>query len=211
VDTFIPGTPPYLLIGGPNVRSEVAKVAELGYRGQPAENWSFSATVFHNDYDHMRTQELISLSPVQVAFDSLMEGRATGIEMWGNYQATPHWRLSAGFMALHQRFTLKPGSNDAAGLGSSRKDPSHTAQLRSSFALAQDKDLDLFVRKVGALDNPAVPAYTAIDARLAWRPRRDMELSLVGNNLNGGHGEYGELGTRTQVGRSVGVKLVWQN
>ncbi|UUZ52369.1 TonB-dependent receptor [Massilia sp. H-1] len=35
VDTFIPGAPPYLLIGGPQVRSEVAKVAELGYRSQP--------------------------------------------------------------------------------------------------------------------------------------------------------------------------------
>lgn len=211
VDTFIPGAPPYLLIGGPQVRSEVAKVAELGYRGQPAANLSFSATIFHNDYDHLRTQEVLSLSPVLIAFDSLMEGKATGIEMWGSYQATPRWRLNAGFMALHQRFTLKPGSNDAAGPGSARKDPSHTAQLRSSFALAQDKDFDLIVRKVAALDNPAVPGYTAIDARLAWRPRRDVELSLVGHNLNGSHGEYGQAGTRTEVARSVGVTLVWQN
>ncbi|UUZ46775.1 TonB-dependent receptor [Massilia sp. B-10] len=66
------------------------------------------------------------------------------------------------------------------------------------------------MRKVAALDNPAVPGYTAIDARLAWRPRRDVELSLVGHNLNGSHGEYGEVGTRTEVARSVAVKLVWQ-
>ncbi|UUZ46774.1 hypothetical protein LP420_23425 [Massilia sp. B-10] len=74
--------------------------------------------MFHNDYDHLRTQEVLSLSPVLIAFDSLMEGKATGIEMWGSYQATPRWRLNAGIMALHQRFTLKPGSNDAATPGS---------------------------------------------------------------------------------------------
>ncbi len=210
-DTFIPGQPPYILIGGPGIRAEVARVFELGYRGQPSENLSFSATVFHNDYDHLRTQEVTSFSPLLVTFSNLMEGKASGIEMWGSYQVAPWWRLNAGFMALHERFTLKAGSNDDAGPGSARKDPSHTAQLRSSFALAPDKDLDLMVRRVGALDNPAVPSYTAIDARLAWRPRRDIELSLVGHNLNGSHGEYGALGTRTEAARSVGVKLVWQN
>ncbi|HEY0063785.1 MAG TPA: TonB-dependent receptor [Telluria sp.] len=210
-DTFIPARPPYFLIGGPEVRSEVAKVVELGYRGQPWQDVSFSVTAFHNDYDHLRTQELISVEPLLVTFSNLMEGKARGIEMWGSYQAAPWWRLNAGFMALHQRFTLKPGSNDAPGPGSARKDPSHTAQLRSSFTLAADKDLDLVVRKVGALDNPAVPSYTAIDARLAWRPRRDIEVSLLGKNLNGSHAEYGALATRTEVARSVGVKLVWQN
>lgn len=210
-DVFIPAKPPYILIGGPQIRAEVARVFELGYRGQPSQNLSFSATAFHNDYDHLRTQEVISLSPLLVTFSNLMEGKADGIEMWGSWQAAPWWRLNAGYMALHERFTLKPGSNDAPGPGSARKDPRYTAQLRSSFSLAQDKDLDLFVRRVGALDHPAVPSYTALDARLAWRPRRDLELSLVGHNLNGSHGEYGPLGTRTEVARSVGVKLIWQN
>jgi iron complex outermembrane receptor protein len=37
-----------------------------------------------------------------------------------------------------------------------------------------------------------------------------MELSVVGANLNGSHGEYGSATFRTEVGRSLGVKLVWQ-
>src|SRR5690606_2280290 len=36
-DVFFPGTPPFLVIGGPNFRSEVADVVELGYRAQPLE------------------------------------------------------------------------------------------------------------------------------------------------------------------------------
>lgn len=210
-DIFIPARAPFLLNGGPTIRSEVAKVFELGYRGQPMENLSYSVTAFYNDYDHMRTQEVLSLSPVFVVFANQMEGKARGIEMWGNYQANSRWRLSAGLLALHQRFTLKPGSNDAGATASAGRDPSHTAQLRSSFSLAADKDFDIMLRKVGALSQHAVPGYFAVDARLAWRPRRDVELSLVGQNLNGSHPEYGPLATRTDIPRSIGVKLVWQN
>jgi len=209
-DAFIPGQPPYLLRGGPTVRAEVARVLELGYRAQPAEGMSFSVTAFHNDYDHLRTQE-IDPTFTFITFGSLMEGKSHGIELWGSYQVAPWWRLNAGLMGLHERFTLKPGSNDEAGPGSARKDPSHTAQLRSSFNLADNKDLDLMLRKVGALGNPAVPGYTALDARLAWRPRRNLEISLLGQNLTGSHGEYGPAATRAQLGRTLALKLVWQD
>jgi iron complex outermembrane receptor protein len=57
-------------------------------------------TAYHNRYDHLRTQELLP-SRTAVRFDNLMQGHATGIEMWGNYQVTEAWRLSAGFTALH--------------------------------------------------------------------------------------------------------------
>jgi iron complex outermembrane receptor protein len=208
-DAFIPGAPPFLLRGGPVVRSEVARVAELGYRGQPLPGLSYSVTAFYNRYDHLRTQE-VDPSFTFVTFDSQMEGKARGVEMWGALQATRRWRLSAGLLALQQRFWLKPGSNDAAGPGSARKTPSHTAQLRSTFNVAENQEFEVGVRKVGALDNPAVPGYTALDLRYGWRIRPGMELSLSGNNLNGSHGEYGALATRTEFDKSVAFKLVWQ-
>ncbi|MDO8438715.1 MAG: TonB-dependent receptor [Telluria sp.] len=208
-DAFIPGRPPFLLRGGPVVRSEVARVAELGYRGQPVPGMSFSVTAFYNRYDHLRTQE-VDRSRTFVTFDSKMEGKASGIEMWGSYQAMRKWRLSAGLLALHQRFWLKPGSNDARGPGSARKDPSHTAQLRSTYNVADSQEFEVGLRKAGALANPAVPGYTALDARYGWRIRPGMELSLAGYNLNGSHGEYGALATRTEFDRSVALKLVWQ-
>lgn len=208
-DAFIPGAPPFLLRGGPVVRSEVARVAELGYRGQPLPGLSYSVTAFYNRYDHLRTQE-VDPSFTFITFDSQMEGKARGVEMWGAFQATRRWRLSAGLLALQQRFWLKPGSNDAAGPGSARKTPSHTAQLRSTFNVADNQEFEVGVRKVGALDNPAVPGYAALDLRYGWRIRPGMELSLSGNNLNGSHGEYGALATRTEFDRSVAFKLVWQ-
>lgn len=209
-DAFIPGKPPYLLRGGPAIRSEIAKVLELGYRGQPLPRLSYSMTAFYNDYDHLRTQE-IDPGFTFVTFGNLLEGTAHGLELWGNYQARPAWRLSAGLLALHESLRLKPGSNDLAAPGISGKNPSHTAQLRSAFALSDDKQFDIAIRKVGALSNPEVPGYTAIDARFGWEIKRGLELSVSGQNLNGSHGEYGPAATRMEVGRSLGVKLVWQN
>jgi iron complex outermembrane receptor protein len=210
VDVFIPAAPPQILRGGPLVRSEVAKVLELGYRGQPLPKLSYSMALFFNRYDHLRTQE-VAATLDHLTFASLMEGKARGIEMWGNYQATPAWRLSAGMTALHEEAWLKPGSNDAAAPGLVGKNPAHTVHLRSALNLSDDMDLDFTIRKVAALALPAVPGYVAVDARFGWRLRKGVELSLIGQNLNGGHAEYGALAIRTEAARALGVKLVWNN
>lgn len=209
-DAFIPGRPPFLLAGGPGVRSEVAKVVEAGYRGQPAPGLSYSVTAFHNRYDYLRTTE-VDASFTAVTFGNLMEGHANGVEMWGSYQASAAWRLSAGLMALHERLSLKPGGNDMGALATAGKDPAVTAQLRSSWELDERRELEVAVRRVAALSNPAVPAYTALDARFGWRLRPNLELSVAGQNLNGRHAEFGPLQTRSEIPRTVAVKLTWQD
>ena len=209
-DAYIPGRPPYILEGGNGVRSEVAKVFELGYRGQPLPRLSYSATLFYNDYDHLRTQELAP-SRTMVRFANLLDGHALGIEMWGSYQATKSWRLSGGLTAMRERFHLKPGSNDAGGVLRAGFDPSHSLQLRSHYSIDAARDVELAVRKVGALDIGPVPDYTAVDARFGWRVRPGLELSVAAMNLNGSHPEYGAIATRSEAPRTVAVKMVWQN
>jgi iron complex outermembrane receptor protein len=207
-DAYIPAAPPYLLDGGDPVRSEVAKVYEFGYRGQPTPRLSWSVTAFHNDYDHLRTQE-IDPGFTYIFFGSLMEGQANGIEWWGTFQAAKSWRLSGGFTALDEDFRLKPGSNDAAGPSTAGFDPSHTWQLRSSWNLGSEGELDIGLRHVGALARDDVPAYTAVDARLGWMLTPDAEVSLTGRNLGGGHGEYRSRDLRRKIGRTVILALAW--
>jgi iron complex outermembrane receptor protein len=209
-DVYIPGSPPFLLDGGAPVRSEVANVYELGYRGQPASNLTYSVTAFHTVYDHLRTQE-IAPSGTYLVFGSEMEGKATGIEMWGTYQALPSWRLSAGFTALKEKLRLKPNSNDLAAPTATGNDPSNTWQLRSAWNLDADREFDATVRHVSALAKNNVPAYTALDVRYAWKLRRDLELSITGKNLTGGHVEYGPLITSSEISPSVFFKLLWTN
>ncbi len=208
-DVHIPSTPPFLLDGGPGVRSEVANVAELGYRGQPTRDLSYSVTAFRSDFDHLRTLE-IAPSGTFFVFANEMEGSTTGIEMWGAYQALPHWRLSAGYTAMRDRLRLKPGSFDTEGPSSAGKTPSNTWQLRSALAIAENRDLDIAVRHVAALSSPDVPAYTAVDMRFAWRLQPHLELSLAAwNLLDQDHAEYGPVATRSSIPRTVLVQVRW--
>lgn len=208
-DAFVPGIAPFLLRGGPAARSEVAQVYELGYRAQPSASFSYSATAFHTVYDHLRTQE-IAPSRTFIIFGNEMEGTASGIETWGTYQASPGWRLSAGFTALHERLRLKPSSNDTAAPGAAGNDPAHTWQLRSSWNSAPNREFDLTVRHVAQLSKNAVPAYTTLDARIAWQLRHGLDLSVAAQNLFGHHAEYGTRVNRAEIEPAIAVKLSWR-
>jgi iron complex outermembrane receptor protein len=208
-DPFVPGNPPFLLAGGPDVRSEIAKVYEVGYRGKPAPEISYSVTAFHAVYDHLRTQE-IAPSGTFFIFANGMEGTTNGVEMWGNYLASRAWRLSAGFRGLRERLQLRPGSNDTAGVVAQQgRDPAHSWMLRSSLDLPYQSEFDVTVRHVSALSNPSVPAYTTGDIRYGWKPRQDLELSVTGQNLFGGrHSEFTSPSTRSEFGPSVFFKIL---
>jgi iron complex outermembrane receptor protein len=184
-------------------------VYEVGYRGQPTRRISYSATAFHSIYDHLRTQELAA-SRRSVFYANEMEGKSSGIEMWGAYQASDRWRLSGGWTALRERLRLKPGSSDTAGLAAQQgRDPAHSWMLRSSVNLPYQSELDATLRHVSALSSPAVPAYSAVDLRLGWRPRRDLEVSVTGRNLfASGHAEFTDADTRTQFARSLFVNVL---
>jgi len=207
-DAFVPGRPPFLLAGGPDVRSEVAEVYEVGYRAT-FNAFSYSITGFHADYEHLHTQE-IAPSRTFLTFASLLEGRTDGVEMWGTWQATPGWRLSAGYTVQRERLHLDPRSNDAGALATAGRDPAYGWIVRSSHDLAARWELDVIGRGVAALSDPVVPAYATMDVRLAWRPARGVELWAAAQNLtDGGHGEFTAVDTRTELGRSVFMGVRW--
>ncbi|MGA8810894.1 MAG: TonB-dependent receptor [Thermoanaerobaculia bacterium] len=207
-DTFVPGSAPFLLTGGPDVVSEIANVYEVGYRGQPASSFTLSVTAFQSFYDRLRTQE-IAPSRTSIFFANGMKGTTRGVEMWASYQATPRWRLSGGFDGLSEHLRLRPGSNDVASLGQEGLDPKQSWRMRSSLDLPWQGEFDVIARRVSDRSNPAVPAYSAVDLRYGWKPRPGMEVSVTGQNLLGGsHGEFTAIATRTEIGRAVFVKFV---
>jgi iron complex outermembrane receptor protein len=208
-ELFSPANPPhFLLAGGPNFESEIANVAELGYRGQPFANFSFSATAFHRRFDRLRSAEPSPAGPV---FVNKIEGRTTGLETWAALSISKTWRLKAGYTMQNQKRTLVDGSTDVAGLAALGNDPSHWWQLRSSWDLGPRVEFDLMARGVGALPNPAVPAYTAVDARLGWRVTSAVELSLAAQNLfDRSHPEWGVAAGRPEFQRGIFAKLLWR-
>jgi outer membrane receptor protein involved in Fe transport len=92
--------------------------------------------------------------------------------------ATDSWRLSASYSFLMMDMqgdflsSAKPLELNA---------PTHQAVLRSSYDFSRHASLDAQLRYV---DNVrAVPAYVTADLRLSYRPRTNLELSIVGQNL----------------------------
>jgi iron complex outermembrane receptor protein len=198
-----PGAPRYLVGGGPDFQSETARVLELGYRAQAGGTLSWSATVFYSDYDRLRTLEP---RPGQGAlFENLGRGIARGVELWGSWQPLRSWRLSGGGVLQRIDTGVKPGSGDASGrAGLATNDARSYFSLRAAHDLAHNLQADLALRYVGALPDPAVPAYHELDARLGWQARPDLELALAGRNLlHRGHVEFGEPGMRQVLERTV--------
>ena len=209
-DVFVPAQPPYVLGGGPNFQSEVANVYELGYRGSLPGGASYAATLFRADYDHLHTQELAA-SGTSLFFGNGMRGTVQGVEMWGSYQALRNWRLRAGYTRLWQDLSYRPGSVDTANsvANAEGSNPSYQWLLRSSLDLPGQTEFDLTIRQVAELAQPLVPSYVAMDMRLSWKPRADLELSVTGQNLVGpAHGEFTSMTTRTAFGRAFFVKVV---
>lgn len=192
------------IVGGPNFVSEVATVGELGYRTQAWNRLTFSITGFYSDYDKLRSGQ-----PAPANIENMMDGYTYGVESWATLQATDTWRLSAGMMELREHLGLKPGSTDPTGPSALGNDPQHQFMLRSSFNLTPRHDFDVTVRNVSGLPDPAVPGYTAFDARLAWRPDDRVELSATVRNLfDPGHVEFGDPATASEVARSFFLKAV---
>jgi iron complex outermembrane receptor protein len=214
-DFFAPANPPvrggvpqYFVSGGPDFRSEVANVAELGYRAQPRANLSYSITAFASRYNDLRTLEPNRAGPGMI-FSNMAEGLTRGVEAWGSWQAMPSWRLSAGATAQRVDVRVKPGSADSIGSSSlAINDPSSWWMLRSSHDFSSNTEFDLTLRHVNALPHPSLPGYTAVDMNIGWKVRPGVELSVSGRNLGGGHVEFGSPATGVDFGRALFLKLV---
>jgi iron complex outermembrane recepter protein len=84
--------------------------------------------------------------------------------------------------------------------------------LQSLFNISPHWDFDLLWRRNSSLPF-GIPAYSELNARLAWRPSRDVEIAIVGSNLlNSSHQEgvsnYLEI-LPTRIQRSVFAQLRW--
>jgi iron complex outermembrane receptor protein len=70
--------------------------------------------------------------------------------------------------------------------------------------------LDITLRHVAKLPDPALPAYTELAARLAWQLSRSWELSVRGTNLlHKSHLEYPDP-AGVKIGRSAMAEVRWR-
>jgi iron complex outermembrane receptor protein len=205
-DIRLPPQPPYIIAGGPDFVSEVATVYEIGYRAQPLPELTVSVTGFYQAWDKLRSGQV----PPNAQVQNMIDGNTSGIEAWSTWQVRSWWRLSGGVTTLHKDLRLKPGSTDPVGPSNLGNDPDYQWMARTAFDLPHRQELDVIVRRVAALPDPNVPAYTAFDARYGWRVRPEVELSFAVRNLfDPGHPEFNAAPARSEIGRSALVEVKW--
>jgi iron complex outermembrane receptor protein len=207
-DLYAPGSPPFLIAGGSEFQSEKVTAYELGYRAQPTPSASYSIATFYNVYDELRSLEPTGGGAFVIG--NKMAGETYGAELWANYRLLDWWQLGAGYNYLKERLHFDSDSGDTA-LRNAGNDPAYQVSARSTMDLPYNLEFDMAVRFVGSLPDPDVPDYVALDARLGWKIRKDLDISLIGNNLvDSDHTEFGTASARSSLGRTVYGRIQWK-
>lgn len=206
------------VLGNPDLQSPNVIAYEIGFREQATERFSWDIATYYNVYRQLRTFSVGTpyLEPipnptrriVPLTLNNADYGDTYGMELTGNYALSERWRLYAQYTMFEQH--LAGGAFDLTA------SPSSQVYLRSAWDLREDLEFDLMARYVDALLLQQVPSYITMDLRLAWRPRKHLELAAVGQNLlQAHHWEFGGprqdgLIYSTEVPRGVYGTVTWR-
>lgn len=203
---FAPSLPPYTFAGGPDFKSEILHAYELGLRTQPVRAISYSASVFFHDYDDLR-----SLEPTVPGTSIIANGlfaRSYGAELNADFQVRPNWRLRVGATELRMKAQRQSGSR---ALTAETVHPNHVVKLISHLDLSSHVFFNTSVRYISRIADHALPGYVEADAKLSWRPREQLEISVKGGNLlHARHAEFNPPATRRQIERNFHVQMLWR-
>ncbi len=223
----IPAQPPFIpainaiFTGNEQFDSEEVISYELGYRTTFIDNASIDITAFYNKYKKLRTgvdsQPILPTTPtgaakVLITSENRLSGQTYGFEIAAVWQMLDWWRWDANYSLLKTEYDQQLAS-DQLGLS-----PQQRVSLRSAILPWENIELDVLFRYVdtntaaSAFGTAVIKDYVSMDIRLAWQPIKDIELSLVGQNLLAKkHFEYRQemLATDTEIDRGMYGKLTW--
>ncbi|WP_309477316.1 TonB-dependent receptor plug domain-containing protein [Nitrosomonas supralitoralis] len=182
------------LNGNKHFNSEKLIAYELGYRHQFSPQASIDMTAFINDYSQLRDLTFGALSlrtgfPIQflqpVMINNLGSALTYGYETSIDWKPRDNWRLQGNYSFLNIDFSSNnffKNTNPTTG-GSEKANPQHQLSVRSNYDLSENLQLNLWLRYTSAISFYNIPSYVTMDAKLIYRPTRNIELFVVGQNL----------------------------
>ncbi len=209
--------------GDKNLVSERMWAYETGGRWSLGDRVNLDVALYFDHYNHLvglsaPEGPVFSLEPVAhmeypLKVTNTMDGDVYGAEISANILLLPNWRIMPAytFTKMYLWSTKRPFViYDEKEM--ERKTPRHQFSLRSQLTLFHQVELDTWLRHVSSLEG--VSSYTAFDARIGWRPKDNIEISISGRNLfDNHHLEFVPLLMEqppSEVERSVYAKVsVW--
>ncbi|MDE2388015.1 MAG: TonB-dependent receptor plug domain-containing protein [Betaproteobacteria bacterium] len=162
---------------------------------------------FFNDYSHSASESEVAPATIQI-----LDNRHTqifGFEIYGQWNAFDRLRFMPSYSHLQVRNRVPLGQEAESGA-----DPKHQFTLRTQLDLVRNVELDAFFRHINKLPGLGVASYQTLDLRLAWKPKSNMEVSVIGQNLlQSHHPEFMPELIQTmpvQIQRGVFGKFTWR-
>jgi iron complex outermembrane recepter protein len=205
-----------VLTGNSDYRVETLDALDLGYRAKLHSDLTLETTLFAYRYKDLIdavpglpdptsipayvTQPLLGANNGSV--------RMHGLEVALDWLPSPGWRVQPAYSYARAK---------AANLLSDISLPRHQFSLRIGFEPTDRTQADIWLRRVDGIKTSvgaSIPAYTTLDLRLGWRVNRELELSLVGQNLlDKSHPEFVSdylNSVPSEIERSVFIKADWR-
>ena len=219
---FIPPSTVVRLQGNPDLKSETMIAYEAGYRYQPQENLSFDLALYYNDYRSLvgvvqgapvggTADTPPALIPINVQPTATAVGK--GGELLVNWRPLTWVDLALAYSYLDLSVTSQSSLPFDRMVMNADTSPRHLLSVISKLDLPRNVKCSLWLRYADSLPGAGIADYVTADARVAWKPLADLELSLVGQNLlQSKHREFGPdlFGNPSvDVGRSMYGKIVW--
>lgn len=215
--------------GSKDFKSEELIAFEIGYRTEPVSRLTVDIALYYNIYRNLRVRkpgvpftEPVSGVPANnvqpFILSNDMHGNAYGAEIAADWLPVNWWRIQAAYSYERLAMYLDGTSTDTVNRDNAEGDtPRHQYSVRSGFDLGKQVSLDLWLRgtdRIAFISGTSIPGYITMDARLAWKPHRNLELTIVGQNLlDNRHPEFlpEYINTRpSEVVRSMYGKATWK-
>jgi len=215
--------PIYLRVNGNDqFHSEKLLSYEAGYRTLLISRLYLDVALFYNNYNDVYSFQVgtpfLEASPLPVhAIIPLLtsngiKGTTKGFEVGPDWKPVSWWELRPSYSHLEMSLENKPGSNDPSSIpGYEGSSPRHEGTIQSFLTLPKKLEFDQTYRYVSALPAQTVTSYSTADARFSWHFTRQMEWSVVGQNLlQPHHPEFGgDPGGLVGVKRSAYAQITW--
>jgi iron complex outermembrane receptor protein len=202
--------------GNPEFRSEKLMAYETGYRVHPYDKLSLDVATFYNVYTDLRSLQMGPGFPfIPTTLVNGMHGETYGVEAAANLELTSWWRVNPSYTLLKMELHKNKRSTDTTSpVLDEGENPQQQFSLHSGMDLPHNIFLDATLRYVDSLPSLRVDSYVTMDARIAWRPTKSLELALVGQDLfTPRHAEFRSTQFQSQpadVPRSFYAKATWK-
>ncbi|WIM04905.1 MAG: TonB-dependent receptor [Candidatus Nitricoxidivorans perseverans] len=220
VSTVVPAGPSvYRLQGGQSAQSEHVDSLEAGWRAWPTERLQMDVAAFYSRHRNLTTIEREASFPeagytvYPLVFHNKAKATTRGLELSGSWRPADRWQFKASHTWLSMNIRRDVDSTDTSIEGEEGRSPRSQFQFHAFHSLSARVDVGASLYYTDELPSLEIPAHARLDARIAWRAQRDLELVLIARNLlDPVHPEFtNTAGPRTtEVPRSLIATATWR-